>query len=460
MSKLKSQGNKLLDVTGFEVFRYGFGGFGVNLMYILVSSYIIYYLTDVAGVSLAFAGTIFLTSRIVDALFDPVIGAMSDRTQSKWGRYRPYMIFGAIFAVLIFIMLFTVVNFDTTGKNVYYFVMYSVWSIGYTLIVLPYQSIVSIVAQDKQKRNYMVMAGKLMAVPAGLVAANVFKIVDALGGGAGGWQKLAIIMSALILPSMWICASSARRFDTKAASETAMLKTDGKKFTGKEQLKAVTSNKALLMLIIAFASNNLADASIKAVQSYFAKYVLQDMNFIATVGNLSMIFALIAFVAIPFAAKKFAKKNLFIAGTVIHIIYPIGLLFLDPVQNVGMITILAIMSAVGGIICNVAAFMMLPDCVDFGKKMSGLKSAGLVTSGFTFSLKASAAIGGTLASYSLAAVGFEAGAVQSKIVLTAIVLCMAVPALASDIASYIAMKKYPIDERKDDITGDSMTTVA
>jgi len=92
--------------------------------------------------------------------------------------------------------------------------------------------------------------------------------------------------------------------------------------------------------------------------------------------------------------------------------------------------------------------------------MSGLKSAGLVTSGFTFSLKAGAAIGGTLASYALGVVGFEAGVVQSELVLTTIVLCMAIPAIVSDIASYIAMKVYPIDERKDDLTGDSMTTVA
>ncbi len=460
MSKLKNQGSKLLDATGFEVFRYGFGGLGVNLMYVMVSSYIIYYLTDIAGVSIAAAGTMYFTSRIVDALFDPIIGAMSDRTQSKWGRYRPYMIFGSIFAVLIFIMLFTAVNFDTAGKTAYYFIMYSVWSIGYTLIVLPYQSIVSIVAQNRQKRNYMVMASKLMAIPASLVAVNIFKIVEMLGGGAGGWQKLAIILSVLIVPSMWICASSARRFDTKEASEIAMLKSDGKKFSGKEQLKAVTSNKALLMLIIAFASNNLADAAIKTAQSYFAKYVLNDMSFIARVGNLSIIFALLAFVVIPFVAKKFAKKDLFIAGTVIHIIYPIALLFLDPIQDLSMITNLAVMSAVGGIICNLAAFMMLPDCVDFGKKMSGLKSAGLVTSGFTFSLKASAAIGGTLASYSLGVAGFEAGAVQSKVVLTTIVLCMSIPAIISDIASYIAMKKYPIDERKDDLTGDSLTTVA
>ncbi len=460
MSKSKNQGSKMLDATGFEVFRYGFGGFGVNLMYIMVSSYIIYYLTDIAGVSIAAAGTMFLTSRIVDALFDPIIGAMSDRTQSKWGRYRPYMIFGSLFAVLIFIMLFTAVNFDTTAKTAYYFILYSVWSIGYTLIVLPYQSIVSIVAQNKQKRNYMVMASKLMAIPASLIAVNIFKIVDMLGGGAGGWQKLAIIMSLLIVPSMWICASSARRFDTQAAAKTAMLKSNGQKYSGKEQLKAVTSNKALLMLIIAFGSNNLADASIKAVQSYFAKYVLNDMSFIGKVGNLSIIFTLLAFVIIPFTTKKFAKKDLFIAGTIIHIIYPIALLFLDPVQNLNMIVILAVMSAVGGIICNLAAFMMLPDCVDFGKKMSGLKSAGLVTSGFTFSLKAGAAIGGTLASYALGVVGFEAGVVQSELVLTTIVLCMAIPAIVSDIASYIAMKVYPIDERKDDLTGDSMTTVA
>jgi sugar (glycoside-pentoside-hexuronide) transporter len=435
------------DITGFEAFRYGFGGFGVNLMYILVSSYVIYYLTDMAGVSAMAAGTMFLASRVIDALFDPVIGALSDRTKTKWGRYRPYMIFGSIFAVLIFIMLFTAVNFDTTAKNVYYFIVYCTWSIGYTMIVLPYQSIVSVIAKDRQKRNFMIMLSKLMSVPAGLVAVNVFNIVAKLGGGPEAWQKLAIILSALIVPSMWICASSARRFDTREAAETAMLKSDGKKFSFKEQMKAITTNKALLMLIIAFASNNMAEAAIKAVQSYFAKYVLEDMGFISKVGNSSMLLMLVGFILVPILARKFAKKNIFIAGTFLHILYPIALLFVDPVKSIGLITNLAILSAAAGGVCNIAAFMMLPDCVDFGKKMSGLRSAGLVTSGFTFSLKASAAIGGTLASYVMDAAGYVANGVQTEAVLTAIVMVMAIPSIVSDVASYFGMKLYPLDER-------------
>ncbi|QOR35170.1 MFS transporter [Clostridium sp. 'deep sea'] len=437
-------------VTGFEIFRYGFGGFGVNLMYILVSSFIIYFLTDVAGVSVAMAGTMFLFSRVIDALFDPIIGALSDRTKSRWGRYRPFMMFGSIIGALIFILLFTVVNFDETGKNVYYFVVYCSWSIGYTLMVLPYQSIVSIVAKNKARRNLMVMSSKLLTVPAGLIAFNVFTIIGKMGGGAEAWQKLAIILSLLIVPSMWICASCARRFDTKEAAEKAMLKADGKKFSFKEQLKVVTTNKALLLLIIAFSTNNLADSSIKAVQSYFAKYVLGDMSFIAKVGNTGMMLSIVAMILVPLIAKKFAKKDIFIFGTVIHITYPIALLILNPATNLGLITILAILSSVGGMICNIAAFMMLPDCVDFGKKLTGLKSAGMVTSGFTFSLKASAAIGGTLASYALSIAGFKANVVQNSAVLTAIVLCIAIPAIGSDIASYFAMKKYPIDERTAD----------
>lgn len=455
MSTESKRLEKLNDITGFEVFRYGIGGFGVNLMYILVSSYVIYYLTDMAGVSAMAAGTMFLASRVVDALLDPVIGAVSDRTKSKWGRYRPYMIFGSLFAVLIFIMLFTAVNFDTTAKNVYYFIVYCAWSIGYTMIVLPYQSIVSVIAKNRQKRNFMVMTGKLMSIPAGLIAVNVFTIVEKLGGGPGAWQKLAIILSAMIVPSMWICASSARRFDTREAAQTAMLKSDGEKFSFKEQLRAVTANKALLMLIIAFATNNMAEAAIKAVQSYFAKYVLQDMGFIARVGNASILLMLAGFVIVPILAKRFAKKNIFIAGTILHIIYPIALLFVDPVQNVSLITNLAILSAAAGGVCNITAFMMLPDCVDFGKKMTGLRSAGLVTSGFTFSLKASAAIGGTLASYVMDASGYVANGVQTQAVITAIVMCMAIPSIVSDIASYIGMKLYPLDERKDDISKES-----
>lgn len=448
------KGQSIKRVTGFEIFRYGFGGFGVNLMYILVSSFIIYFLTDVAGISVAMAGTMFLFSRVIDALFDPIIGALSDRTKSKWGRYRPYMMFGSIIGVLIFVMLFTVVNFGARGNNIYYFVVYCIWSIGYTLMVLPYQSIVSIVAKNKERRNLLVMSSKLFSIPAGLIAFNVFTFIGKLGGGPEAWQKLAIILSLCIVPSMWICASCGRRFDTKDAAEKAMLKADGGKFTFKDQLKVVISNKALLMLIIAFATNNLADASIKAVQSYFAKYVLEDMSFVAKVGNAGMLLGIFGIVLVPLFARKFAKRDIFIFGTIIHIIYPISLLFIEPKANIGLITILAISNGVAGMICNIAAFMMLPDCVDFGKKMTGLKSAGMVTSGFTFSLKASAAIGGTLASYVLGLAGFEANVIQSSTVLTAMVMCIAIPAIGSDIASYFAMKKYPIDERTADFLGE------
>ncbi len=445
MEKTQLQKN----VTGLEIFKYGFGSLGVNLMYLIVSSYAIYFLTDVAGISVAMAGTIFLFSRIVDAIFDPIIGAMSDRTKTKWGRYRPFMMFGSFLGVAVYILLFTTVNFGDAGNNIYYFIIYSAWSIGYTLMVLPYQSIVSIVAKTKKSRNFMVMSSKFMALPAGLVAVNIFPIIESLGGGSAGWFKLATITGIVIVPCMWICASCAKRFDTKEEADTALLTSDGKTYSFKEQLKVVTTNKALLMLIIAFGTNNLADASIKAVQSYFAKYVLEDMSFVSTVGNMSMVIMLIGILTIPFLARVMRKRDIFILGTIIHIFYPIALFVLDPKENVGIITILAVLSQAGGFICNVAAFMMLPDCVDFGKLKTGLVSAGLVTSAFTFSLKAGAAIGGTLASYTLGFVGFEANAVQSATVLAAIVMCLAIPSVISDVASLLAMVKYPIDERTD-----------
>lgn len=435
-------------VTNLEMFGYGFGGLSNNLLSMIVASYIIYFFTDVAGLSVAAAGTIYMISKVLDAVCDPLLGVLADKTVSRYGRFRPYMMFGSLFAGAAFILLFTTVSFQGPARFLYYLSVYCMWSVGFTLTVLPYQSSVAIVTEDRQRRNMLVTAGKLVSIPAGLVTANVFKIVKGMGDGAKGWQSMIIAFAVIVVAGMWICACSIRRFDTKEKAQAATVNKAGKKYKLKDRIHVITSNKALFMLILAFATNNLADTSLSSVQSYYAKYVLEDMSFISRVGNAATVLTIPVFILAPILAKRFAKRDIFKVGTILHVLMPVSLLILNSKAHQDIIMPLYVLTKCSGMLCNVMAFMMLPDCVDFGKRMTGIVSAGLVTSTFTFSNKASSALGGFISSLIMDACGYNANGEQTALVLTAIIFCMSVPMIASDIASFIGMVFYPIDERK------------
>ena len=435
-------------VTGLEMFGYGFGGLSNNLLSMIVASYIIYFFTDVAGLSVAAAGTIYMVSKVLDAVCDPLLGVIADRTVSRFGRFRPYMMFGSLFAGAAFILLFTTVSFQGTARFIYYLVVYCLWSVGFTLTVLPYQSSVAIVSDDKARRNMLVTAGKLVSIPAGLVTANVFGLVDGFGGGAKGWQSMILAFAGIVIAGMWICAFSIRRFDTKERAREAAINKEGRKYKLRERIHVITSNKALFMLILAFATNNLADTSLSSVQSYYAKYVLNDMSFISRVGNAATMLTIPVFILAPILAKRFAKRDIFKVGTILHVLMPISLLVLNSQAHQNIIMPLYVLTKCSGMLCNVMAFMMLPDCVDFGRRMTGIISAGLVTSTFTFANKASNALGGFISSLIMDACGYSAGEQQTALVLAAIIFCMSVPMILSDVASFVGMTFYPINEHK------------
>lgn len=432
-------------ITRPEMLGYGFGGLANNISSMVVSAYVIYFLTDIAGLSAAAAGAIYLVSKVVDALCDPLIGALSDRTVSRWGRYRPYMMLGGLISATAYVLLFTAVPLGSGARAAYYLVIYCIWSVGFTLTVMPYQSVVAILSQDRQRRNVIVTVGKLVSAPVGLVVAFAHQIVARLGQGseALGWQRMIFLFALIVLAGMWVCAYSIRRFDTQEIARQATVKGNGEKYTFRERLSVISGNKALFMLILAFATNNLADTCLSSTQNYYAKYVLNDLSFISIGGTIATVLTVPIFVSAPFLTRRFAKRDIFRAATIIHILFPLVLLACGSSHKT-LILVMYSVARASGMLCNIMAFMMLPDCVDFGFQRSGILSAGLITSTFTFSNKFSNALGGFLSSTVLDLAGFEANMAQTPLVLTVIVLCMSIPTIVSDVASYVGMTLYPI----------------
>ena len=125
-----------------EKYSYGIGALGKDLVYAIVSSYLMIYFTDLVGLSPAFVGTLFLLVRLWDAINDPVMGMIVDNTRTKWGKFRPWILIGTIMNAVILIFLFKRPNLEGTSLYVYYSIIYTLWGMSYTVMDIPYWGLI------------------------------------------------------------------------------------------------------------------------------------------------------------------------------------------------------------------------------------------------------------------------------------------------------------------------------
>ena len=162
--------------TASEIFRYAFGGLGSNVAYILMMSYLTYYMTDVFGISAYAISGLMLAARIIDAVTDPMMGMIADRTRSKLGRFRPYLIFGAPVLGFTIYLLFCSPNIPESGKVFYAYLMYILYSLASTVCNIPYHALTPIMTNDAAQRTTVVTAKQSMNVPSSLSASSEMEL--------------------------------------------------------------------------------------------------------------------------------------------------------------------------------------------------------------------------------------------------------------------------------------------
>lgn len=161
-------------ISMVEKVGYASGDFACNLIYATVSTYLLFFYTDIFGLPAATAGTMFLVVRIIDALADPFIGTIVDRTNSRFGRFRPYLLFGAFPFVILAILCFTTPDFSDMGKLIYAYITYVGLSLTYTMINVPYGALTSAMTRNNQEVVSITSVRMLFANLGGLVVAFLF----------------------------------------------------------------------------------------------------------------------------------------------------------------------------------------------------------------------------------------------------------------------------------------------
>lgn len=214
-------------LTKKNYFVYGLGNFASQLSWTMVSTYLSIFYTDVFGLGTGAVALLMLIAKVWDGINDPMMGTLMERTHTKWGRFRPYIVVGAVFLVIFTILTFTVPGFSSTGKLVYAYITYIGLGMSYTMTNVPYLALPCVMTRDPKEINRL-NAAQMMGMTIGQIVLNLFvlKLVLWFGKGnqAAGYQSTAILFALLALPMFWAVAYLSKEKITVKKEEQGEIK--------------------------------------------------------------------------------------------------------------------------------------------------------------------------------------------------------------------------------------------
>ena len=402
-----------------EKIGYGLGDTASHFVWDMVGFWLLIFYTDVYGISAAAAGTIMLVARFWDMAIDPVIGVISDRTNTRWGKFRPYILFGAIPYAVLAILTFTTPNFGATGKILYAGATYVLLMTAYAAINLPYSALGAVMTDDTYERaglnTYRFIAGFAGQF---VVTGLALTIAEFFGGGdkARGFQYTVFLFAGLSLIFFFITFKATReRVQPPKAQVNSLKKDVGNLF----------KNKAWIILALVGIISFIMFAMQNAAIAYYFKYYLgreNNVQLFNVIGTVALI------VALPLSkplAKRFGNRNVFIGSSLISGLF-FMLIYLAGVTDLTAIYIFNIIAKMAYAPAVPLLWTMIADSADYGEWTTGRRATGLYFSAAVFAQKAGWGIGAAIAGWILAASSFVPNAVQNDTAITGIKLLVSV----------------------------------
>jgi len=431
-----------------EKLAYGFGCFGQNFSYYFLSNYILFFFTDVFGILPAAAGTLLLVTKIWDGINDPLMGILVDRTRSRWGKFRPWLIFTPILFAPISIMCFSAPDLTPMGKLIWAYATYILFDMTYTASDVPYWAMSSAITANTTERNSVVVYPRFIATVAVAIATLttlplVHLFQDLAGGDAArgdrGFQLTAALYGILTVACFAVTFFLVR--------ERVVIPHTQKRSTARNILVTLGKNKPLMLLIISGLFVNAASGAKLSTLIYYAKYNLGNEMLNPVVAAVNIPFILIGIAVTPKIAKRYGKKTTYI---ILNAIFALGSLgfYLSGWENLVVMLAWSCFGSIGMAAPLVLQTSMIADTIEYAELKTGQRSEGLIFSSQTFMVKLASAFTSWITGLLLAATGFIANATQSQSALTGIHLIMSLfPFLACTIA-IIPMFFYPLTEKK------------
>ncbi|WP_035647784.1 MFS transporter [Flavobacterium sp. ASV13] len=439
-----------------EKIGYGLGDAASSMFWKIFSMYLLFFYTDVFGIAPAVVGTMFLITRIWDSCFDPIVGIIADRTKTKWGKFRPYLLWVAVPFAVIGVLTFYTPDFDEKGKIIYAYVTYSLMMMIYSLINVPYASLLGVMSSDRKERNTLSSYRMVFAFGGSLLALWLIEpLVNYFGGSLNsktGWLATIAVFGVITTAFFWACFLFTKERVKPIENEQSNLK---------EDLKDLLKNKPWWILLGAgigtLVFNSIRDG---AAVYYFKYYVSSSVNFdfslfgthfhmaptsiYLVLGQAANIIGVI--LATPIA-NKIGKKKTFFGAMAIASVLSLIFYFFGKEDIFLIMTFQILISICAGCIFPLI-WSMYADSADYSEWKQGRRATGLVFSASSMSQKFGWTIGGAGAGWLLGYYGFKANVEQTATAQHGIQLMLSIlPAIAAAI-SVAFILFYPLSEEK------------
>ena len=428
-----------------EKIGYGLGDTASSMLWKLFSVYLMFFYTDISGIDAWVVGVLFLVTRIWDSLLDPVVGLLCDRTHSRWGTFRPWLLWGALPFGVLGILTFYMPEWSSGGKVVYATV---------TSVNVPYAALLGVMSADPHERT--VLAAFRMAFAAAgsmVVVLAVEALVKAFrpwAGSSGSWTAAVAVVAVVAVLLFFVTFATTRE-------RIRPVRTERHPVLG--SLRDLLHNKPWLILAGAAVCLQVFNAFRESGTIYFFKYCVAGetvgtMSFagVALTGSalflaVGQLFNIAGIVLIPFAADRFGRRRTLVCALLLTAVFSFAFYFVRQGGYSLLFLAQALISlSVGGVLPLLWA--MSADTADYAEQRSGRRDTGLIFSSYSMAQKMGWAVGSAATAWILSLSGFEANTVQSPAALTVIGCLQSIfPALAA-LGTCVFILFYPLADSR------------
>lgn len=415
---------------------YAAGCFGTDVFWQSTSFFLLFYYTDVLGISSTTAGLIFAAAMIWDGFIDPVMGAIANRTRSPLGRYRPYILFGAVPLALSYVLMFAQPFFVAGSVVLYTLLAQMLFRTAYTVVSIPYGALSASMTSDAGERSmlatFKVLGGALAALFVALITQPFVALSDT---PSNGWFLLSVFLGACsVLALFRTYRTAVERSDSTSLAQPPL----------RRQFEALWRNPSFLIVIGAIMLSSTASIISAKVTVYYFTYYLGRAE-LAGIGLAIQVVAVIGCTPLwAWVARRRSKRSAWLWGAVIAVAGQAAFFAYDGGNPVIVLVLMAVIW-VGAAAVPVTFWSMAPDTVEVGEWRTGARCEGIVFGIVSLGQKVALGIGIGLTGILLDVIGYVAGGVQSAATLEGMHAMMTLPGLVGAAASAAVMWFYRLD---------------
>lgn len=435
----------------WQIASYAGNNAATNALYIVLMFFFMVYCTEIYGFSPVTVGLIMTGTRLLDAFTDPIIGLLIDKTDSKFGRFRPWMIIGSIILNISFFFMFSGIDLGSKTANLILIVgLYIIWVWGYTFQCSVTKSAQTILTNNPSQRTLQnAISGVYTTVLYVGALSLLFPTLNRFGGisSPAAWRSIAlciigiqVVLTLLAVAGIW----------EKDIPKYYAMKTQTEKPKYKDYISLFKDNKALQMLVVAASTNKIAATTISGLTVYLYAYVVKNQALQSVIPGLTLPFGIVATVIVTGLTVKYGRKRIFTLTSLIACIFGVVAVFVLPINPsaIPMLVVILGMTQFMNSATDLNVIPMIADAADYENYTKGRFIPGMIGTAFSLIDKIVSSFGAAISGFALSALGFVSltkTEPSSKLFWGVLCLYFLIPALGH-LASVIAMKWYPIND--------------